>query len=143
MKLMFFPVTNIDDLPHILLHYDFYRKRDRYFLSPYDVDISTHGSQKTVCRIIRSSNFLCALLNIDRETELKKIESTEPNTNPTEEPKSVEKSEQISIDDPILKMIEEKLDFKHRCVFYSMGAASDICGKSKNQIDFLQFRLSK
>ncbi|CAF4420738.1 unnamed protein product, partial [Adineta steineri] len=29
--------------------------------------------------------------------------------------------------DPLLTMIEQRLDFKHRCMFYSTGPASDLC----------------
>ena len=73
MKLMFLPVTMIEKVPHVLLYYNFSQKKDRYFLSPYEVEISTHGSQRTVCNIIRSSDFLCGILDIDRPTILKQI----------------------------------------------------------------------
>ena len=71
MKLMLFPVTMIEEFPHILLYYNFSRKRERHFLSPYEVDISKYGSQRTVCDIIYSSDFLCTLLDIDRSTIIK------------------------------------------------------------------------
>lgn len=83
MTLMFFPVTMIDEFPHLLLHYNFSRKKDRYFLSPYETDISKHGSQKTVCDMIRSSDFLCALLDVDRpKTNITSTDSTTVDNSP-------------------------------------------------------------
>lgn len=96
---MFFPVTMIENLPHVLLVLNFSRKMNRYFLSPHEMQISKDGSQKTVCQIISASDFLCGLLK------------------------------QTTADESLLTMIEQKLDFKHRCMFYSAGPTSDLCGK--------------
>jgi hypothetical protein len=149
MKLMFFPVTMVEEFPHALLYYNFSRKKDRYFLSPFEVEISTYGSQRTVCEIIRSSDFLCGLLDIDRPTILKQIASNSSNitsvgsttseTSPS--PNNEESSSRRALscssasgntnsNDPLLSMIEQRLDFKHRCMFYSTGPTSDLCGKS-------------
>ncbi|CAF1531972.1 unnamed protein product [Adineta steineri] len=143
MKLMFFPVTMIEEFPHVLLYYNFTRKKDRYFLSPYEVDISTHGSQRTVCDIIRSSDFLCGLLDIDRPTIIKQSSSnitstgstTVDNSSPTISDETSGRralscsstSGNTNSNDPLLTMIEQRLDFKHRCMFYSTGPASDLC----------------
>jgi hypothetical protein len=146
MKLMFFPVTMIEEFPHVLLYFNFVRKKDRYFLSPYEVEISIHGSQRTVCDIIRSSDFLCGLLDIDRPTILKQtssnitstgsITTTDNSPSPKNEEKSCRRalscsstSGNTNSDDPLLAMIEQRLDFKHRCMFYSTGPTSDLCGK--------------
>ncbi|CAF4399535.1 unnamed protein product [Adineta steineri] len=83
MKLMFFPVTMIEEFPHVLLYYNFSRKRDRYFLSPFEVEVSKNGSQRTVCDIIRSSDFLCGLLDIDRPAILKQITGSSGSTTTT------------------------------------------------------------
>lgn len=146
MKLMFFPVTMIEEFPHVLIYYNFSRKKDRYFLSPYEVEISTHGSQRTVCDIIRSSDFLCGLLDIDRPTILKQMSTNVTSTGSTttensspmnDEEKSSRRALSCSSalsnansNDLLLTMIEQKLDFKHRCMFYSTGPTSDLCGKS-------------
>ncbi len=142
MKLIFFPVTMIEEFPHLLLHYNFSRRKDRYFLSPYEVNISKYGSQKTVCDIIHSSDFLCALLDIDRPTILKQIPtgSTTTTADDSPLPKNSEQtsrrafscstaSEPMNSNDPLSAMIEQRLDFKHRCMFYSTGPMSDLCGK--------------
>ncbi len=144
MKLMFFPVTMIEEFPHVLIYYNFSRKKDRYFLSPYEVEISTHGSQRTVCDIIRSSDFLCGLLDIDRPTIMKQmsinITSTGSTTADSPSPSNDEISSRRALscslslsnnnsNDPLLTIIEQKLDFKHRCMFYSTGPTSDLCGK--------------
>ena len=143
---MFFPVTMIEEFPHVLLSYNFTRKKDRYFLSPYEVEISSHGSQRTVCDIIRSSDFLCGLLNIDRVMILKQMSNNIPSTgsttaaesssSPTIEDKSSRRALSCSStptntnsNDLLLTMIEQKLDFKHRCMFYSTGPTSDLCGE--------------
>jgi hypothetical protein len=149
MKLMFFPVTMIEEFPHALLYYNFSRKKDRYFLSPFEVEISTHGSQRTVCEIIRSSDFLCGLLDIDRPTILKQIASNSsnilsvgsttsencpsPNNDETSSRRALSCSSTSGNTNPndiLLTMIEQKLDFKHRCMFYSTGPTTDLCGKS-------------
>jgi hypothetical protein len=150
MKLMFFPVTMIEEFPHALLYYNFARKKDRYFLSPYEVEISTHGSQRTVCDIIRSSDFLCGLLDIDRPVILKQMTSNLPtattagSTTTDTSPSPSNGGEKTSrralscsstsgnsnSNDVLLTMIEQRLDFKHRCMFYSTGPTSDLCGKS-------------
>jgi hypothetical protein len=142
---MFFPVTMIEEFPHVLIYYNFSRKKDRYFLSPYEVEISTHGSQRTVCDIIRSSDFLCGLLDIDRPTIMKQMSSNitstgsittaEDSPSPNNEEKSSRRAfscsaTTVNTTDPLLAMIEQKLDFKHRCMFYSTGPTSDLCGKS-------------
>ncbi|CAF0944617.1 unnamed protein product [Adineta ricciae] len=147
MKLMFFPVTMIEEFPHVLLYYNFLRKKDRYFLSPYEVEISTHGSQRTVCDIIYSSDFLCGLLDIDRPTMIKQISPTSASTgsttteislSPIEEEEenssrrafscsSVSTTATTNSSDPLLTLIEQRLDFKHRCMFYSTGPGSDLC----------------
>lgn len=144
MKLMFFPVTMIEEFPHVLIYYNFTRKKDRYFLSPYEVDISTHGSQRTVCDLIRSSDFLCGLLDIDRPTILKEmstnivptgsITTTDESPSPTvNDEKTTRRALSCSIasttntTDQLLTMIEQKLDFKHRCMFYSTGPTTDLC----------------
>ncbi|UJR33399.1 hypothetical protein I4U23_020846 [Adineta vaga] len=143
MKLMFFPVTMIEEFPHFLLYYNFIRKKDRYFLSPYEVEISKHGSQRTVCDIIYSSDFLCGLLDIDRPTMIKQTAVTSTSTgsttteislSPIPEEGSCRRAFSCSStsgntisNDPLLTMIEQRLDFKHRCMFYSTGAASDLC----------------
>ncbi|CAF1413659.1 unnamed protein product [Rotaria sordida] len=143
MKLMFFPVTIIEELPHILLYYNFSRKQNRYFLSPYEVEICKHGSQRTVCDIIRSSDFLCGLLDIDRRIILKQMPTNIPSTNSTTmdnclSPINCEKSSRRALScsttstntnstDLLLEMIEQRLDFKHRCMFYSTGLTSDLC----------------
>ena len=75
MKLMFLPVTKIDEVPHFLLYYNFSRKQNRYFLSPYEVEISKDGSEETICNLIRSSNFLCTLLDIDPSKEISSTDS--------------------------------------------------------------------
>jgi hypothetical protein len=143
MKLMFFPVTMMEEFPHLLLYYNFSRKKDRYFLSPYEVEISKHGSQKTVCDIIRSSDFLCGLLDIDRPTILKQMKTniTSTGSTTTDNSPSPENSEANSpralscstanSNDTLLAMIQQRLDFKHRCMFYSTGPTSDLCGKQK------------
>ena len=148
MKLMFFPVTMIEEFPHVLLHYNFTRKKDRYFLSPYEVEISTHGSQRTVCDVIRSSDFLCGLLGIDRPTVLKEIASNastvvtiagsttaDRSPSPDHDERAGRRalscsSAQGNANDPLLAMIEQRLDFKHRCMFYSTGPTSDLCGRT-------------
>lgn len=144
MKLMFFPVTMIEEFPHVLLYLNFTRKKDRYFLSPYDVEVSSHGSQRTVCNIIHSSDFLCGLIDIDRPAILKEIAAankssttgsitTENNSptivdeNPTRRALSCS-STTTNANDPLLSLIEQRLDFKHRCLFYSTGPTSDLCG---------------
>ncbi len=146
MKLMFFPVTMIEEFPHVLLYYNFARKKDRYFLSPYEVEISKHGSQRTVCDIISSSDFLCGLLDIDRPTIMKQISSNiiptgsittadnspSPNNDETSSRRALSCSStsgNSNSNDPLLAMIEQRLDFKHRCMFYSTGLTSDLCGK--------------
>ena len=148
---MFFPVTMIEEFPHALLYFNFSRKKDRYFLSPYDVEVSAHGSQRTVCDIIRSSDFLCGLINIDRPSVLKEISSapsievaaaiaqsspspatTETHSRPALSSSSTSPSAYST--DPLLAMIEQKLDFKHRCMFYSTGPTSDLCGTCEAQI---------
>ena len=146
MKLMFFPVTMIEEFSHVLLHYNFTRKKDRYFLSPYEVDISRHGSQRTVCEIIRSSDFLCGLLDIDRPAVLKEIASnastvvtttgsttTDQSPSPDHDARAGRRALSCSsapgnANDPLLAMIEQRLDFKHRCMFYSTGPILDLCG---------------
>jgi len=146
MKLMFFPVTMIEEFPHVLIYYNFTRKKDRYFLSPYEVEISTHGSQRTVCELIRSSDFLCGLLNIDRPAILKEMstnivstsstatatdESPSPTVNDdktTRRALSCSTTSTTNTNDQLLTMIEQKLDFKHRCMFYSTGPTTDLCG---------------
>ncbi|CAF1244681.1 unnamed protein product [Adineta steineri] len=145
MKLMFFPVTMIEEFPHVLLYYNFSRKRDRYFLSPFEVEVSKNGSQRTVCDIIRSSDFLCGLLDIDRPAVLKQITtntgssgSTTTTTDVNSSPISSEKTSRRALscstgtsitdtNDSLLTMIEQRLDFKHRCMFYSTGPTSDLC----------------
>ncbi len=160
MKLMFFPVTMIEEFPHVLLYYNFSRTRDRYFLSPFEVEISKHGSQRTVCDIIRSSDFLCGLIDIDRSKILKQI-NTNNSTNivstgstTTDDrslPHTCEKTSRRALscsttsgisnsNDPLLEMIEQRLDFKHKCMFYSTGPLSDLCGKFNT---FLQFSMEK
>ena len=135
MKLMFFPVTMIEEFPHVLLYFNFSRKKDRYFLSPYDVEVSSHGSQRTVCNIIHSSDFLCGLLDIDRPAMLKEIATasnktttgsitTESSPSPNIDENSTRRafscsSAATNIIDPLLTLIEQRLDFKHRCMFYS------------------------
>jgi hypothetical protein len=143
MKLMFFPVTMIEEFPHLLVYYNFSRKKDRYFLSPHEVEISTHGSQRTVCDIIRSSDFLCGLLDIDRPTIIKQMSSnitstgsttTDNSPSPNNEDISSRRALSCSTsptNDTLLTMIEQKLDFKHRCMFYSTGPTSDLCGKNE------------
>jgi hypothetical protein len=147
MKLMFFPVTMIEEFPHVLLYFNFSRKKDRYFLSPYDVEVSKYGSQRTVCDIIRSSDFLCGLLDIDRPTMLKEISLASPTINATgsltaenspspindqlPSRRTLSSSSTLGVaysNDPLLNMIEQRLDFKHRCMFYSTGPTSDLCG---------------
>lgn len=150
MKLMFFPVTMIEEFPHVLLYLNFTRKKDRYFLSPYDVEVSSHGSQRTVCNIIHSSDFLCALLDIDRPAMLKQIAATNKNPPLTAGSMTTDSASPTPIDenltrrafscssssttptttphtDPLLSLIEQRLDFKHRCLFYSTGPTSDLC----------------
>ena len=145
MKLIFFPVTLIEEFPHILLHYNFSRKNNRYFLSPYEVEVSRHGSQRTVCEIIHSSDFLCSLLDIDRPTIIKQISSNIISIgSPTTDHNSLSTNKETlnrralscssTIDDANFKdclftMIEQRLDFKHRCTFYSTGPISDLCSK--------------
>ncbi|CAF0762237.1 unnamed protein product [Didymodactylos carnosus] len=147
MKLMFFPVTMIEEIPHMILHYDFTRKKDRYFLSPYEVTMLTANSVRTVCEIIRSSNFLCGLLDIDRPqillelsqeitaTENEATKNSSPsleNSSPVNEKDSCSPSKVLPltplspIHDRLLSMIEQRLDFKHRCMFYSTGPTSDL-----------------
>lgn len=155
MKLMFFPVTMIEEFPHVLIYYNFSRKKDRYFLSPYEVEISSHGSQRTVCDIIRSSDFLCGLLDIDRAMILKQMSTNntsagstttaEDSPSPNIEEKSTRRALSCSTasnnsngNDLLLTMIEQKLDFKHRCMFYSTGPTSDLCGK-KNTPERISF----
>jgi hypothetical protein len=139
----------IEEFPHVLVYYNFSRKKDRYFLSPYEVEISKHGSQRTVCDIIRSSDFLCGLLDIDRPTLIKQISSnitstagsitTDNSPTPNNEDKTSRRALSCSLspantnsNDPLLTMIEQRLDFKHRCMFYSTGPTSDLCGKFDN-----------
>jgi hypothetical protein len=139
MKLMFIPVTMIEELPHLLLYYNFSKKKDRYFLSPHEVDISKHGSQKTVTEIIQASDFLCGLLGIDRPMILKQTKpiTTSETTEPTSTTEDNEQNTRRALsavtitesNDSLITMIEQKLDFKHRCMFYSAGATSDLCGK--------------
>lgn len=142
---MFFPVTMIEEFPHVLLYFNFTRKKDRYFLSPYDVEVSSHGSQRTVCNVIHSSDFLCGLLGIDRTAMLKEIAasnkisttgSTTAETSPppmadeTASRRALSCSSTVNTPtDPLLTLIEQRLDFKHRCMFYSTGPTSDLCGK--------------
>jgi hypothetical protein len=132
MKLMFIPVTMIEEFPHLLLYYNFSRKKDRYFLSPHEVEISKHGSQRTVCEIIRSSDFLCGLLDIDRPAMLKQITtSTDPENTEQSSRRALSCVTVVESNDPLIAIIEQKLDFKHRCMFYSAGPTSDLCGKLK------------
>jgi hypothetical protein len=153
---MFFPVTMIDEFPQTLLNYNFSRKKDRYFLSPYDVELSRHGSQRTVCDIIRSSDFLCGLLNIDRAATLKQMTSTgslvtiepcpsattnEPSTRRTLSCSSSTGNSQSN--DPLLTLIEQRLDFKHRCMFYSAGVTSDLCGQFVHMRDKIEQRTNR
>lgn len=56
MTLILFPVTIIDEIPHLLLHYDFLHKKNRYFLSALRMKTSSED------RIIDSLDFL----DIDR-----------------------------------------------------------------------------
>jgi hypothetical protein len=124
----------IEEFPHLLLHYNFSRKKNRYFLTSYEIDISKHGSQKTVCEIIRSSDFLCGVLDIDRPTILKQITTTLPSTGSTTTTDNSDNSSSAvsgptNSNDSLLTMIEERLDFKHRCMFYSTGPTSNLCGK--------------
>ncbi|CAF4647902.1 unnamed protein product [Rotaria socialis] len=159
MKLMLFPVTMVEEFPHVLLHYNFSLKKDRYFLSPYEVEISKHGSQRAVCEVISSSDFLCALLDIDRPAIMKQnssnITSTDsttatetpppttaaaavkadssplPNNEETSGRRALSSSSSPSMNtnsnDPLLAMIQQRLDFKHRCMFYSTGPMSNLC----------------
>ena len=139
----------IEEFPHMLIYYNFSRKKDRYFLSPYEVEISTHGSQRTVCDIIRSSDFLCGLINIDRPAVLKQMSTNivstgstttaEESPSPDNEEKSTRRafscsSTSTNTNDLLLTMIEQKLDFKHRCMFYSTGPTTDLCGSSLHRI---------
>ncbi|CAF0762137.1 unnamed protein product [Rotaria sordida] len=138
----------IEEFPHVLLYYNFAHKKDRYFLSPYEVDISRHGSQRAVCDVIHSSDFLCGLLDIDRPTIMKQISLNSPNitstsliTTATDNSSTSNNEETCSrrtlscsatstdtnSNDPLLTMIEQRLDFKHRCMFYSTGPTSDLC----------------
>ncbi|CAM4760435.1 unnamed protein product [Rotaria magnacalcarata] len=124
---MFFPVATIEDLPHILLYYNFSQRQNRYFLSPYGVEICKQGSPRTVCDVIRSSNFLCAVLDIDRLTILK-VTSTNLTSTTMENSSEQNKSEKPSrcalscsatqgnndSHDILLEIIEQRLDFKHR-----------------------------
>jgi len=126
----------IEEFPHLLLHYNFSRKKDRYFLSPYEVNISNHCSQKTVCDIIHSSDFLCALLDIDRPTNKTSTGSTTTTADYNPSPKNSEQTNRRALScstasepDPLSALIEQRLDFKHRCMFYSTGPMSDLCGK--------------
>jgi hypothetical protein len=134
----------IEEFPHVLVYYNFTRKKDRYFLSPYEVEISTHGSQRTVCDIIRSSDFLCGLLDIDRPTIIKQMSpnnitstgstTTDNSPSPNIDDKSTRRALSCStspVNDTLLTLIEQKLDFKHRCMFYSTGPTSDLCGKNQ------------
>jgi hypothetical protein len=125
---MFFPVTVIENLPHILLHYNFSCKKDRYFLSSYEVEISKSGSQKTVCEIIRSSDFLCGLLGIDRSTINNSPASDDSETTIQRALSCSITSEITNTNDSLLTLIEQRLDFKHRCMFYPTGPTSDLCG---------------
>lgn len=151
---MFFPVTMIEEFPHVLISYNFSRKKDRYFLSPYEVEISSHGSQRTVCDIIRSSDFLCGLLNIDRAMVLKQMSNNNTSAGSTTtaenspSPNADEKTSRRALscstapnntngNDLLLTMIEQKLDFKHRCMFYSTGPTSDLCGEEICMRNFL------
>jgi hypothetical protein len=132
----------IEEFPHVLVYYNFSRKKDRYFLSPYEVEISTHGSQRTVCDIIHSSDFLCGLFDIDRLTIIKQMSSnitstgsttTDNSPSPNIDEKLTRRALSCSsspTNDTLLTMIEQKLDFKHRCMFYSTGPTSDLCGKN-------------
>ncbi|CAF3247635.1 unnamed protein product [Rotaria sp. Silwood2] len=145
---MFFPVTMIEEFPHVLLYYNFSHKKDRYFLSPYEVEISRHGSQRAVCDVIYSSDFLCALLDIDRPTIMKQMSlnsssitstgsiTTVTDNSPTSNTEETcsrralscsSTSTNTNLNDPLLTMIEQRLDFKHRCMFYSTGPTSDLC----------------
>jgi 5-formyltetrahydrofolate cyclo-ligase len=129
----------IEEFPHVLVYYNFSRKKDRYFLSPYEVEISTHGSQRTVCDIIHSSDFLCGLFDIDRLTIIKQMSSnitstgsttTDNSPSPNIDEKLTRRALSCSsspTNDTLLTMIEQKLDFKHRCMFYSTGPTSDLC----------------
>ncbi|CAM4770879.1 unnamed protein product [Rotaria magnacalcarata] len=141
----------VEEFPHVLLHYNFSHKKDRYFLSPYEVEISKHGSQRAVCEVISSSDFLCALLDIDRLAIMKQnssnITSTEtpppttavaadssplPNNEETSGRRALSSSSSsapmnTNSNDPLLTMIQQRLDFKHRCMFYSTGPMSDLC----------------
>ena len=143
MKLMFFPVTTLEEFPHALLYYNFSRKKDRYFLSPYEVEISKHGSQRTVCDIIGSSDFLCGLLGIDRQKVSKQSATNSSGSTTTDASSPLVNADTSSrralscsstsaiseSNDSLLSMIEQRLDFKHRCTFYSTGPMSDLCGK--------------
>lgn len=151
MKLMLFPVTMIEEFPHFLLHFNFTTKKDRYFLSPYEAEITKHGSQRAVCDIIYSSDFLCALLDIDRPAIMKQnspsttspgpvttTTATDSNSTANNEGANNQRSSSTStnLNDTLLTLIQQKLDFKHRCMFYSTGPTSDLCGK---MICFLKF----
>ncbi|CAF0786912.1 unnamed protein product [Didymodactylos carnosus] len=147
MKLMFFPVTMIEEIPHMILYYDFTRKRDRYFLGPYEVTMLRAGSVRTICEIICSSDFLCGLLNVNRPEMLKELsqeipdtdkEATE-NSSPSLEnyttaqrrdsclsSKSASSAPLSPVHERLLSMIEQRLDFKHRCMFYSTDPTSDL-----------------
>ncbi|CAF0785865.1 unnamed protein product [Rotaria sp. Silwood1] len=139
----------IEEFPHVLLYYNFSHKKDRYFLSPYEVEISRHGSQRTVCDLIHSSDFLCGLLDIDRPTIMKEMSlnlsnitsigstsTTTTDNSPTSNNEETSSRRVLScsspttntnLNDPLLTMIEKRLDFKHRCMFYSTGPTSDLC----------------
>ncbi|CAF4332588.1 unnamed protein product, partial [Rotaria magnacalcarata] len=120
-------MATIEDLPHILLYYNFSQRQNRYFLSPYEVEICKQSSPRTVCDVIRSSDFLCAVLDIDRLTILK-VTSTNLTSTTMENSSEQNKSEKPSrcalscsatqgnndSHDILLEIIEQRLDFKHR-----------------------------
>lgn len=139
MSLMFLPVTMIEGMPHLLLHYDFTRKENRYFLSPYQMNISAEGPQRTICDRIHSSNFLCALLDIDRPAVLKQLNDGSAEKNPSNESGSSFSSANTDL---LMKLIEEKIDFKHRSTFYPIGGMAHRAGKKSlmNRVDAQDYR---
>ncbi|CAF1349010.1 unnamed protein product, partial [Rotaria sordida] len=95
-------------------------------------EICKYGSQRTICDIIRSSDFLSGLFDIDRRTILKQMSTNSTTMGNCSSSINYGKSGRRALScsttptntnstDLLLGMIEKRLDFKYRFLCNSIG----------------------
>lgn len=78
MTLILFPVTIIDEIPHVLLHYDFLHVKKRYFLSALRMKTSSEDQiidslnfqQRSRFYSLNNENSIC-VLNVDHRFSIR------------------------------------------------------------------------